>query len=190
MGKKYSKGLFLNAFQILNLPFFISLVFLSFHSIFLIAQAPEKIDNSVIENGKDLFTGNCTVCHGIDEVVIGPALRDVHERKSEEWIYSFIKNSQKVIQSGDEYAVNLYNEYNNGEDLDELINSAINFSDSLLFYNSEYSFLYDSENINSTLEGEGFNIINNANCDGTDTNNNITIEELSREDVMKKINLA
>ena len=112
MGKKYSKGLFLNAFQILNLPFFISLVFLSFHSIFLIAQAPEKIDNSVIENGKDLFTGNCTVCHGIDEVVIGPALRDVHERKSEEWIYSFIKNSQKVIQSGDEYAVNLYNEYN------------------------------------------------------------------------------
>ena len=112
MGKKYSTGLFLNAFQILNLPSFILFVFLSFHSIFLIAQAPEETDNSVIENGKDLFTGNCTVCHGIDEVVIGPALRDVHERKSEEWIYSFIKNSQKVIQSGDEYAVNLYNEYN------------------------------------------------------------------------------
>mgnify|MGYP003950236961 CR=1 FL=1 len=112
MGKKFSTGLFLNAFQILNLPSFILFVFLSFHSIFLIAQAPEETDNSVIENGKDLFTGNCTVCHGIDEVVIGPALRDVHERKSEEWIYSFIKNSQKVIQSGDEYAVNLYNEYN------------------------------------------------------------------------------
>ena len=43
----------------------------------------------------------------------------------------------------------LYNEYSNGDDLDELINSAINFSDSLLFYDSEYSFLYDSENINS-----------------------------------------
>ena len=112
MGKKYSTGLFLNAFQILKLPFFIFLIFLSFHSFFLIAQVPEESDNSVVENGRDLFTGNCTVCHGIDEVVIGPALRDIHERRSEEWIYSFIKNSQKVIQSGDEYAVNLYNEYN------------------------------------------------------------------------------
>ena len=112
MGKKYSTGLFLNAFQILKLPFFIFLIFLSFHSFFLIAQVPEESDSSVVENGRDLFTGNCTVCHGIDEVVIGPALRDIHERRSEEWIYSFIKNSQKVIQSGDEYAVNLYNEYN------------------------------------------------------------------------------
>ena len=112
MGKKYSTGLFLNAFQILKLPFFIFLIFLSFHSFFLTAQVPEESDNSIVENGRDLFTGNCTVCHGIDEVVIGPALRDIHERRSEEWIYSFIKNSQKVIQSGDEYAVNLYNEYN------------------------------------------------------------------------------
>ena len=69
-------------------------------------------DQSVVKNGESLFKGNCTVCHAINEVVIGPALRDVHERQSEEWIYAFIKNSQKVIKSGDEYAVNLYNEYN------------------------------------------------------------------------------
>ena len=67
---------------------------------------------SIVKNGESLFKGNCTVCHGIDDVIIGPALRDVHERRSEEWIYSFVKNSQKVIRSGDEYAVNLYNEYN------------------------------------------------------------------------------
>ena len=71
-----------------------------------------SFDPSIVKNGETLFKGNCTVCHAINEVVIGPALRDVHERQSEEWIYAFIKNSQKVIKSGDEYAVNLYNEYN------------------------------------------------------------------------------
>ncbi|MEC8221613.1 MAG: c-type cytochrome [Bacteroidota bacterium] len=65
-----------------------------------------------MNSGESLFKGNCTVCHAINEVVIGPALRDVHERQSEEWIYAFIKNSQKVIKSGDEYAVDLYNQYN------------------------------------------------------------------------------
>tara|TARA_B100001057_G_scaffold81871_1_gene77382 strand:- start:41520 stop:42803 length:1284 start_codon:yes stop_codon:yes gene_type:complete len=80
----------------------------------IIAQDEEsqEYDPSVVKNGENLFKGNCTVCHAINEVVIGPALKDVHERQTEEWIYAFIKNSQKVIKSGDEYAVNLYNEYN------------------------------------------------------------------------------
>ena len=91
---------------------FLSL-FLSF-SFNLNAQddSSPSFDPSIVKNGESLFKGNCTVCHAINEVVIGPALRDVHERQSEEWIYAFIKNSQKVIKSGDEYAVNLYNEYN------------------------------------------------------------------------------
>ena len=75
-------------------------------------ESSPSFDPSIVKNGESLFKGNCTVCHAINEVVIGPALRDVHERQSEEWIYAFIKNSQKVIKSGDEYAVNLYNEYN------------------------------------------------------------------------------
>lgn len=65
-----------------------------------------------ISQGKSLFTNNCTVCHAINEVVVGPALRDVHERRDLPWLLGFIKNSQQVIQSGDDYAVNLYNEYN------------------------------------------------------------------------------
>ncbi len=69
-------------------------------------------DPAVISQGESLFKGNCTVCHAINEKVIGPALRDVHERRPVPWIKAFIKNSQQVIQSGDEYAVNLYNEYN------------------------------------------------------------------------------
>ena len=102
-----------------GVPFsrFFGLIFLSFLLIIpcqIIAQDEEsqEYDPSVVKNGENLFKGNCTVCHAINEVVIGPALRDVHERQTEEWIYAFIKNSQKVIKSGDEYAVNLYNEYN------------------------------------------------------------------------------
>ena len=78
------------------------------------AQEEQEVtfDQNIVSSGESLFKGNCTVCHAINEVVIGPALRDVHERQSEEWLYAFIKNSQKVIKSGDKYAVDLYNQYN------------------------------------------------------------------------------
>lgn len=62
--------------------------------------------------GKSLFTNNCTVCHAVNKVLVGPALGGVTERRTVPWLIDFIKNSQKVIQSGDEYAVNLYNQYN------------------------------------------------------------------------------
>ena len=98
------------------IPYFGTVIlslFLSFSHISL-AQNDESpsFDESIVKNGESLFKGNCTVCHAIDEVIIGPALRDIHERRNQEWIYAFIKNSQKVIKSGDEYAVELYNQYN------------------------------------------------------------------------------
>ncbi|GJM61689.1 cytochrome c [Persicobacter diffluens] len=72
-------------------------------------------DEATISAGQSLFEDNCTVCHAVHEVVVGPALKDVHERRPLDWIQSFIRNSQKVIQSGDEYAVKLYEEYNKTE---------------------------------------------------------------------------
>ena len=91
---------------------FLSLILSNFHQISAQEEQQETFDQNIVNSGESLFKGNCTVCHAINEVVIGPALRDVHERQSEEWIYAFIKNSQKVIKSGDEYAVDLYNQYN------------------------------------------------------------------------------
>ena len=97
-------------------PIFGALILSLFLSLSTKIYAQEDLndtfDQSIVKNGEALFKGNCTVCHAIDEVIIGPALRDIHERKSEEWIYAFIKNSQKVIKSGDEYAVELYDQYN------------------------------------------------------------------------------
>ena len=98
----------------------------------------QNYDPSIVKNGENLFKGNCTVCHAIDEVIIGPALRDVHERQSEEWIYAFIKNSQKVIKSGDEYAVNLYNEYN------KTLMTSFDFSDEEL--NAILTYIKDESN--------------------------------------------
>ena len=91
---------------------FLSLILSNTYQLLAQEEQEETFDQNIVSSGESLFKGNCTVCHAINEVVIGPALRDVHERQSEEWIYAFIKNSQKVIKSGDEYAVDLYNQYN------------------------------------------------------------------------------
>ncbi len=77
------------------------------------AEDPNGIsaDPAIIASGKTIFENNCYQCHRVHKQWTGPALKDVYDRQSIPWLISFIKNSQKVIQSGDEYAVNLYNEY-------------------------------------------------------------------------------
>ncbi len=98
----------------ISLLFFLSFL-LSFNPIF--AQEDDGIptDEAVISAGESLFNGNCKSCHNVHKKVIGPALKDVWTRVPQPavpWITAFVKNSTAVIASGDEYAVNLYNEYN------------------------------------------------------------------------------
>ena len=69
------------------------------------------LDPAAVEQGKALFTNNCTVCHSLTQKVVGPALAGVTERRETDWLLKFIQNSQKVIQSGDETAVALYEEF-------------------------------------------------------------------------------
>jgi mono/diheme cytochrome c family protein len=65
------------------------------------------------EQGKKIYTDNCQVCHSLGaDKLIGPGLKDVTKRRPEAWLISWIRNSQKVIESGDKYAVDLYNAYN------------------------------------------------------------------------------
>ncbi|MDN4165157.1 cytochrome c3 family protein [Cytophagales bacterium LB-30] len=72
-------------------------------------------DPAVIQQGEALFKANCKVCHAVNEQVVGPALAKVYERQNMDWIIAFVRNSQKVIQSGDPYAVELYNKFNKTE---------------------------------------------------------------------------
>ena len=70
-------------------------------------------DEAIIAKGEQLFSEwACNTCHKVDQKLVGPALQGVYDRRSLEWIYAFVQNSQKVIASGDAQAVALYNEYN------------------------------------------------------------------------------
>lgn len=71
--------------------------------------------------GKQLFNQNCAACHALDRRMTGPALANVEQRLAEEegldkeWLYTWIKNSQGMIASGDSYAEEIYNEYNQAQ---------------------------------------------------------------------------
>ena len=69
-------------------------------------------DAAAIAAGDALFKGNCTQCHAIGEQVVGPALSGITKRRPISWLIPWIKNSTKVVASGDDYAVTLYNKYN------------------------------------------------------------------------------
>ncbi len=92
----------------------ITLVLSLFVTNCLIAQ-DIPTDQPTIDAGQSLFQQNCIVCHQVKARVIGPALEGVYDRRDISWIQAFVKNSQKVIASGDEDAVNIFNEYNKVE---------------------------------------------------------------------------
>jgi len=63
--------------------------------------------------GETLFKNNCAACHNTsDEVLVGPGLKGVSERRPIEWIVKWVHNPQAVIASGDKYANDLYNKFN------------------------------------------------------------------------------
>src|SRR5690606_4409604 len=66
-----------------------------------------------ISAGEALFDANCKACHRVKQKLVGPALAGIEDRApSIDWVVRFVRNSSAVIASGDDYAVNLYNEYN------------------------------------------------------------------------------
>jgi len=67
-------------------------------------------------NGETLFNNNCKACHSPkDEVVVGPGLKGIQERRDLAWLVKWVKNPNGLIQSGDEYAVALYNKFNKAQ---------------------------------------------------------------------------
>ncbi|TFV93100.1 c-type cytochrome [Algoriphagus kandeliae] len=92
----------------------LALLFLLFLGGQAFAVDPAVSDSEeAIAAGKTVFNANCKQCHKLDQKAVGPALRGITDRRSPDWAKSFIKNSQAVIASGDDYANALYAEYNN-----------------------------------------------------------------------------
>jgi len=84
----------------------VAVIFFAVFSLPLVAQ-----DAALAEKGKALFEANCKQCHAMDEVVVGPALRNVDKRHSNDWLKKWIKNSSSMVASGDKEAVAVYNQY-------------------------------------------------------------------------------
>jgi len=70
-----------------------------------------KVDPKVAA-GKSLFQANCAACHKLDKKLIGPALANVAERRSKEWLHAWIKDNNALRASGDADAVALFKEFN------------------------------------------------------------------------------
>ena len=77
--------------------------------IFALALAllPAAYASAQVE-GKQIFENNCKTCHAIGEKVVVPDLKDVHKRRDEAWIKSFISNSSKMVADGDKQAVEVF----------------------------------------------------------------------------------
>lgn len=64
-------------------------------------------------NGQQLFMDKCASCHTTtSQATTGPGLKGVTERRSREWLLSWIRNSQAMVASGDPTAVELFNKFN------------------------------------------------------------------------------
>ncbi len=67
----------------------------------LSAQSPQAEKNYQV----------CRACHNLDgPKLIGPNLAGVTERREQDWLIRFIRNSQEMIQEGDPLAVQLFEE--------------------------------------------------------------------------------
>jgi len=63
--------------------------------------------------GEIIYKRTCIACHTIGSGrLVGPDLKNVFNKRSEEWIISFVKSSQRMIKRRDPDAVILFNEYN------------------------------------------------------------------------------
>lgn len=81
------------------------------------AQDAEAI-NGDVNNGQSLFKQHCAACHKLDTKLVGPALGGVVERLQSDqglgraWLQKWIKNNEALRASGDKYANEVFEEYN------------------------------------------------------------------------------
>lgn len=75
------------------------------------AYVPASAEEAAaVAAGDALFKNNCAQCHAVNDKVVGPALAGIDKRRPISWVVSWVHNSSKVIVSGDEYAVKLFND--------------------------------------------------------------------------------
>lgn len=85
----------------------ITTIFILFTFLFFIPK------NGFGETGKEIYNKLCASCHSLsNKELLGPGFNGLSERRSEEWLIKWIRDSQGLIATGDEEAVKLLEEYN------------------------------------------------------------------------------
>lgn len=65
------------------------------------------------QDGAQLFRTNCGACHTVGKgKLVGPDLKGLQDRHTEEWILKWVHSSQTLVKSGDKDAVKLFNDNN------------------------------------------------------------------------------
>src|SRR4051794_10756494 len=65
--------------------------------------------------GEKIFKQYCTACHKLNADLVGPALKDVQKRHSEEWLLKWVHNNAALRASGDKEALAIWTKYNKNE---------------------------------------------------------------------------
>ena len=69
------------------------------------------LDSATIAKGQSIFEQNCSACHNFRQDGIGPQLGGITREASAEWLKTFIRNPESVIESGDERGQKLLDRY-------------------------------------------------------------------------------
>ncbi len=56
------------------------------------------VDQAMASQGGELFKNLCSACHKMDKKFVGPALADITERRTPEWIMNMILNPEVMIK--------------------------------------------------------------------------------------------
>jgi mono/diheme cytochrome c family protein len=87
--------------------------------------------------GKALFSANCTSCHAVNKVILGPALAGVTDRVPDRrLLHEWIRDNEKVLKSKEPYFTQLYIDYNRTS-MNRFPNLTDNDIDAILNYVSE-----------------------------------------------------
>ncbi len=83
-----------------------------YHSLPPSSKQKEQEKDERLLKGEDIFDNQCAACHRMDRKLVGPSLQGITQKYDKEWLISFIKDNQTLIQKKDSAALKIWLEYN------------------------------------------------------------------------------
>ena len=71
----------------------------------------ETIDQQLADKGLEVYEAKCTACHKAEKQFIGPAPKDILDRRTPEWVMNMILNPEEMVKE-DPIAKKLLIEFN------------------------------------------------------------------------------